>query len=66
MPEKRARVLNCPAAPYTSTVVKPGRSFLRRMIELDESARYPNRPIRLNRAFRSDLAWWKLFIDKWN
>ena len=51
---------------HASTVVKPGRSFLRRMIELDKSARCPNRPIRLNRAFRSDLAWWKLFIDKWN
>ena len=23
-------------------------------------------PIRLNRAFRSDLMWWKLFIHKWN
>ena len=42
---------------HASTVVKLGRSFLRRMIELDKSAQCPNRLIRLNRVFRLDLAW---------
>eukprot|EP00731_Ephydatia_muelleri_P013873 Em0007g1183a len=51
--------------------VRPGRSFLRRMIDLLSAskasfARKPLHRIRLNREFRSDLAWWRTFILDWN
>ena len=50
-------------------VVRSGRTFLRRMLYLLHGVlMHPLRPhpIRLNRAFRSDLAWWKLFASEWN
>ncbi len=51
---------------HASAVVKPGRSFLRQMIILNKSRRDPSVPLRLNKHFRSDLAWWSLFLQKWN
>ena len=42
---------------HACCVVKPGRSFLRRMIELAR---------RSNRGFRSDLCWWACFLPAWN
>ena len=50
---------------HACKVVRPGRSFLRRMIDLlhqRKNAHY----IRLSRGFRSDLQWWKVFATKWN
>ena len=50
-------------------VVRSGRTSLRRMLYLLHGVlMHPLRPhpIRLNRAFRSDLAWWKLFASEWN
>ena len=51
---------------HASAVVKPGRSFLRRMIILAKSRQLPSHPIRINQGFRSDLAWWNLFLQRWN
>ena len=51
---------------HAGTIVKPGRSFLRQMIELNKIAHNPQRPIRLNQAFHSDLAWWRLYLKAWN
>ena len=54
---------------HACKVVCSGRSFLRRMIDLLHSVpMHPLRPhpIRLNREFRSDLAWWRLFVSQWN
>ncbi len=54
---------------HACKVVRSGRSFLRRMIDLlHGNHRSPNSriPIRLNAEFRSDLAWWIMFIAKWN
>ena len=56
---------------HACKVVRPGRTFLRRMIDLltatgASSTRCPHHHIRLNREFRSDLAWWRLFLDPWN
>ena len=36
------------------------------MIELNKIAHNPQRPIRLNQAFHSDLAWWRLYLKAWN
>ena len=51
---------------HACEVVRSGRSFLRRMIDLLKGVRHhPLRPhpIRLN---RSDLTWWRSFVWKWN
>ena len=51
---------------HACAVVKPGRSFLRQMIELSKIAHKPWHYIRLNHSFHSDLMWWKLFLHLWN
>ena len=54
---------------HACKVVRSGRSFLRRMLDLLRAVpgrpRCPH-PIRLNREFRSDLAWWQTFASQWN
>ncbi len=51
-----------------SIVVRPGRTFIRRLIDLLKATR--NRParglIRINREARSDILWWHSFIQHWN
>ena len=56
---------------HACKVVRPGHSFLRRMIDLltttrGSAARQPHHRIRLNREFRADLAWWCTFAAVWN
>ncbi len=51
---------------HTCRAVKPGRCYLRRLIELSTSARRLDQWVRLNREARSDLEWWYLFISAWN
>ena len=54
---------------HACKVVRPGRSFLRRLLDLlhATSARSDGRSIiRLNRACRSDIAWWNEFLAQWN
>ena len=51
---------------HAASVVKPGRTFLRRMIDLSKVVSQLHFTIRLNNAFRADLEWWHLFISRWN
>ena len=53
---------------HAARVVKPGRTFLRRMIDLlrTPGATKPHHHIRLNREFRADLQWWRTFAVHWN
>eukprot|EP00731_Ephydatia_muelleri_P036077 Em0199g3a len=57
---------------HACKVVRPGRSFLRRMLDLLSSSagRGSHRGrggfVRLNRAFQADLAWWRAFLQEWN
>ena len=54
---------------HACKVVRPGRSFMRRMFDLLYTVHRPSNsktPIRLNRGFRSDLAWWRTFVSRWN
>ena len=56
---------------HACKVVRAGRSFLRRMIDLLHSRSSENRhreavPIRLNTEFQADLAWWQSFVSCWN
>lgn len=51
---------------HASKVVWPGRTFLRRMIDLLRCFRNDDHPIRLNSEFKKDLNWWLNFFQQWN
>ena len=51
---------------HACKVVRPGRTFLRRMIELSMVAKQLHHHIRLNKGFKSDLEWLALFLPTWN
>ncbi len=51
---------------HASCVVRPGRTFSRRLIALLSVAKKPHHRIRLNMGFRSDVAWWVTFLPAWN
>ena len=51
---------------HAATVIRFGRCFLRRMIDLSTTAHELHHHLRLNREFRSDLQWWALFAPGWN
>ena len=64
--ESLIRLLN-----HACKVVRPGRTFLRRMIDLLSATGrtglgHSHHHIRLNREFRADLAWWRCFLEQWN
>ncbi len=49
---------------HASMVVRPGRAFLRRMINLSKTAHSLHQRIRLNCSFCSDLLWWRMHIQR--
>ena len=51
---------------HACTVVHPGRSFIRRVFERLRGTHAGHHFIRINRAMRSDLAWWATFLEEWN
>ena len=54
---------------HACKVVRSGRCFRRRMLDLLHGGPRPlphSCPIRLNREFRSDLTWWRIFAEDWN
>ena len=51
---------------HACKVIRPGRSFLRRMIDLLRVPARPHHHVRLNRQFRADLQWWRTFATGWN
>ena len=51
---------------HACSVIKPGRTFLRRAIALLSVAKRQHHHIRLNADFRSDMMWWKIFAAHWN
>ena len=51
---------------HACRVVRPGRSFLRRMIDLVHIRKQPHHHVRLNLEFRADLWWWATFVTRWN
>lgn len=51
---------------FACTVIPSRRSFLRRKFALLHTVRHPNRFIRLNADFCSDLAWRIAFMRLWN
>ena len=51
---------------HAAKVVKPGRTFLRRMFELSTTVQKMEHHVHLNSAVRSDLMWWWEFLEEWN
>ena len=64
--KKRELQSLCGLLQHACKVVRPGRIFLRRLIETMESARHSDHWVRLNSSFRSDLLWWDAFLSEWN
>ena len=48
---------------HACRVVRAGRTFLLRMIDLSSVPKELDHWVRLNRAFQSDLHWWDLFLE---
>ena len=51
---------------HACKVIRPGRSFIRNMLELLRVAHAHHHHIRLNQQFRADLCWWQVFAAEWN
>lgn len=51
---------------HAAKVVRPGRTSLRRLIDLSTSATELHHHIRLNASTRADIAWWWSFGKEWN
>ena len=47
---------------HVSLVVKPGRTFLRHMIDLSKRQVHMDGHLRLNAEFRADIQWWATFV----
>ena len=51
---------------FICNVCRPGRTFLRRMINVLCKVQHPTHHPHLNRAFHNDLLWWRIFLPSWN
>ena len=51
---------------HAAKIVKPGRTLLRRMLDVAHSVSDLNHPVKLKADFKSDLAWWESFLEMWN
>lgn len=51
---------------FAAKVIRGGRTFLRRMIDLVNSVKDHNAMVRLNGSFRADVRWWIDFSSSWN
>ena len=51
---------------FACSVIKPGRAFLRRMIDLTIGIRSPHHLIRLNKEVKGDLKVWLSFLSEFN
>ena len=51
---------------HACKVVRLGRTFVRRLIDLLAVAKRPHHHIRLSREARSDIEWWHQYAAKWN
>ena len=51
---------------FACTVVRPGRPFLRRLIDLTIGLKYPAHRRRLTKEVKQDLLVWSTFLDNYN
>ena len=51
---------------HAATVVRPGRSFLRSLIDASATTAHLDHWVHLNALARADISWWHTFIEHWN
>ena len=51
---------------YAATVVRPGRAFLRSLIDAAATTADMDHWVHLNSMARADLTWWYVFLKCWN
>ena len=51
---------------FVSRVVRPGRTFLRRMISLAKQVAHLHHRVRLSVEFQQDVQWWMSFLPSFN
>ena len=51
---------------HAATVVKPGRTFVRSLIDASTTVKSLEHYIHLNAHARADVMWWHLFSQSWN
>lgn len=51
---------------HAASVVRAGRSFIRRLYDLQSTVSKQHHHIRLSAGIKSDLAWWRTYIEQWN
>ena len=51
---------------HATTVIKPGRSFLRELFTLLKATRASHHSVQLNTEAKADLCWWRYFLQDWN
>ena len=51
---------------FICNVCRPGRTFMRRLLDLLTRASSPSRHIRLTRQSKLDIMWWASFLPTWN
>ena len=51
---------------FAAKVVKPGRLFLRRLIDVSSSVTQLHHRIHLSADTREDIVWWRTFLPTWN
>ena len=65
MNETRAIVDSWPVAACGNSG-QVGRTFLRRLFNLNKAVSHPDHHVRLSTGATSDLAWWQLCLESWN
>ena len=51
---------------HAATVIRPGSTFVRRLIELVAVFQKGDHYVRINKSTRSDILWWSMFMEDWN
>lgn len=51
---------------HAASAVRPGRAFLRSLIDAATTTQNLDHWVHLNRAARADIAWWHTFLSIWN
>lgn len=51
---------------FISRVVRHGRTFLRRLIQVSKSVQFLHYKIKLNQEAKADIRWWQNFLPTWN
>ena len=51
---------------HATAVVRPGRAFVRSLIDAASTVQHLDHWVHLNLMARSDIAWWHTFVQAWN